>query len=227
MAILNLKILAKKPEWKKLNPSARVLLQTITTVSDKNGFTSYPGRFFMETSGIGSWETFQKAKKELEKSGLIKIEKYWTLLKHCNKIVPRSYLTYQITEDVVWKTDSNNLPLESDSQTTATEISAARAVADKHVEEWTELAAKTFDFAATAQERFERGSPDEKKTILRVVGSNLILKDKKLEVKPRNPFLLIREALSEVNHPKRIEPEEKIDSRLRIDDLRLQNPVWV
>ena len=95
------------------------------------------------------------------------------------------------------------------------------------MDEWTELAAKTFDFAATAKERFEKGSVEDKKTILRAIGSNLILKDRKLEINPRTPFLLIKEALSEINEPERIEPEEKIDNTLQIDDLRHQNPVWV
>lgn len=55
-------------------------------------------------------------------------------------------------------------------------------------EERLKLAADTLEFASTMQERFAQGDPDTKKAILTTVGSNLLLKDKKLSIEARKPF---------------------------------------
>lgn len=97
---------------------------------------------------------------------------------------------------------------------------------DQHVEEWTELAAKTFDFTVNIQERFRNGSVDDKRTILRAIGSNLILKDKRLYIKPRTPFLLIREVSKKINENNWLEPVRKADTALLSEGLFVQNTTW-
>ncbi|TSC95344.1 MAG: Resolvase protein, partial [Parcubacteria group bacterium Athens1014_10] len=54
-----------------------------------------------------------------------------------------------------------------------------------------ELTAQTFIFACQARFWFENGSLDDKKTILDVLGSNLLLEDKKLFIKAKEPFIII------------------------------------
>ena len=57
-----------------------------------------------------------------------------------------------------------------------------------------ELTAKTFAFAHEAKEMFLKGSLEAKRGILHGIGSNLILRDKKLTVQAEKPFLLIEKS---------------------------------
>lgn len=97
---------------------------------------------------------------------------------------------------------------------------------DRHIDEWTDLAAKTFDFASTAQERFANGDIEDRKIILRAIGSHLILKDKKLTIEARTPFLMIQKAVGEMNEFKRLAPNESADITLQSEVARPQNVVW-
>ena len=94
----------------------------------------------------------------------------------------------------------------------------------KRQDDWVELAGKCFNFAAKAQEKFLKGSIAEKRYLMRVFGSNLILKNKILEVEPRGPFKLITKALR--TSKVRLEPVEKIDLSGFNADLFYQNPSW-
>lgn len=59
------------------------------------------------------------------------------------------------------------------------------------IEKWLDIAEKTFDFACHARQWFAKGAPEEKGQILQVLGSNLTLKDKKLSLDLKKPFLWI------------------------------------
>lgn len=100
------------------------------------------------------------------------------------------------------------------------------AKVDRHIDEWTDLAAKTFDFAATAQERFTNGDIEDRKIILRAIGSHLILKDRKLTIEARTPFLMIQKAVDEMKDFNRLAPNKKADVTLQSEDLRPQNAIW-
>ena len=63
------------------------------------------------------------------------------------------------------------------------------------VEQWLELAEKTFEFACAARSWFAAGDLKTKKAILSAIGSNLTLKDKKLRIEAKNPFLIIEKSL--------------------------------
>ena len=93
---------------------------------------------------------------------------------------------------------------------------------DNHINEWLDMAEKTFKFACTAQERFANGTIEDKKTILRAIGSHLTIKDKQLQIEPRTPFLIISKALV-VN---RLAPEEKIDVMTQTPLYLPQNSSW-
>lgn len=98
---------------------------------------------------------------------------------------------------------------------------------DKQADEWIDLTAKTFDFAAKAQERFTNGSSEDKKTILKAVGSNLFLKNKELTIQPRKPFLLIKEAVSKVkSSDKRLEPIEVPEHTPKYEQFYAHHLVW-
>lgn len=59
-----------------------------------------------------------------------------------------------------------------------------------------DLAIKTFKFAHEALERFENGTPEIKKAIVRAIGSNFSLRDRKLSIDVEKPFQLIENALN-------------------------------
>jgi len=102
----------------------------------------------------------------------------------------------------------------------------------KHVgpqlEDRLKRAEQIFEFASTAQERFANGDLNTKKEILATIGSNLILKDKKLLIEARKPFFLLEKALfPEGTTISPIEPENigqsqarKIPSLFRRPELR-------
>lgn len=63
---------------------------------------------------------------------------------------------------------------------------------------WIETGERLFDFACYAQYWFENASPQDKFEILKTLGSNLTLKDKKLILELHNPFRVIGEILNRV-----------------------------
>ncbi len=97
---------------------------------------------------------------------------------------------------------------------------------DKYIDEWAELAAKTFDFAATAQDRFSDGDIEERKIILRAIGSHLLLKDKKLTIEARTPFFKIQQAVTEINTLERLEPNENVNNTAQSEVSQSQNIIW-
>jgi len=59
---------------------------------------------------------------------------------------------------------------------------------NEDLKEWVELSTKTFNFACYASVWFEKGTDEDKKAILSCLGSNLIIKDKKLSIS-YHPFI--------------------------------------
>lgn len=61
--------------------------------------------------------------------------------------------------------------------------------------QWVELAEQAFEFASQVKRWFAEGDLMTKKEILMAIGSNLVLKDKKLSIEARNPFLILETSL--------------------------------
>src|SRR5690606_33461106 len=59
----------------------------------------------------------------------------------------------------------------------------------KEMEQWLELSERTFNFARYARIWFEKGDNATKRSILACLGSNLVLKDQKINVE-LHPFFL-------------------------------------
>jgi hypothetical protein len=55
---------------------------------------------------------------------------------------------------------------------------------------------KTLIYAHEAREKFEKGTLEEKRTILQEFGSNLLLRDKKLIIEAEKPLVILEENLS-------------------------------
>ena len=88
-----------------------------------------------------------------------------------------------------------------------TELEAELNATGKQIEEWVELTEKTFNFARYARIWFAKGDLQTKRAIFACLGSDLVLKDKKLALTLRKPFNFIFEGLSQVERELvRLEP---------------------
>ena len=96
--------------------------------------------------------------------------------------------------------------------------------AGNRVEQQLKLSEQTFEFACVAQERFAKGDAKTKREILATIGSNLILKDKKLIIEARKPFFILENApVPEGSVISPIEPEiTKVAQRQIIPSLFLR-----
>ncbi len=65
------------------------------------------------------------------------------------------------------------------------------------VNEWVELTEGAFEFATYAKIKFEAGDIQIKTDILRTLGQNFYLKDKKLHIELQKPYLTLREGLKD------------------------------
>ena len=75
-------------------------------------------------------------------------------------------------------------------------MEALLASAGPQVDKQLALSVATFEFACAAQERFSNGDAMTKREMLSSIGSNLILKDKKLWIEARKPFFIIENVLT-------------------------------
>jgi len=96
---------------------------------------------------------------------------------------------------------------------------------DGRINNWIKKAEEIFDFAETAKGRFENGTFEEKRAILSDLGSNLILKDKKLIISIEKPLSFIEEAAKEVKaiHAG-LEPQEILKNKRILAKIYSQSP---
>ena len=69
---------------------------------------------------------------------------------------------------------------------------------EHRADSWLALTEKTFVFANRAKYWFENGTLEDKKMILEAIGSNLLIKDKKLFIQAKKPFLIIEKGLEQM-----------------------------
>ena len=77
-----------------------------------------------------------------------------------------------------------------------TDLESAMQNVESRIKQPFELSRRVFEFACLVQDRFARGNAKAKKDILAAVGSNLMLKDKKLLIEARKPFVILGDTLS-------------------------------
>lgn len=66
------------------------------------------------------------------------------------------------------------------------------------VTQWLDLSEKTFAFACHARHWFKNGDTQTKRGILVAIASNLTLKDQKLIIEAKNPFLILEKSLPRI-----------------------------
>ncbi len=165
------------------------------------------------------------SRKELEKSHRQALERQYKGV--CRKI--DNLLELRISESNV---DGNLLSDEEFQSKKATLLEDKARISDQmrnfdqHYDEWIDLTAQTFNFASTAQEKFEHGSPEIKKLILKAIGSHLVLKDRKLSVEVRKPFAFIQEVVSKYSIDQNwLAPVINADNTATKGDSSYQNEV--
>ncbi len=99
--------------------------------------------------------------------------------------------------------------------------------AQGRVERWLEIAERALTFACYARYWFADGTPEEKTRLLQAIGSNLVLKDKKLHVDIKKPFLLIRESLEKVSKAGgSFEPVQPGQNEAEPVPFHCESPMW-
>jgi hypothetical protein len=94
------------------------------------------------------------------------------------------------------------------------------------VNQWLDMVERTFDFACYARYWFKNGTPEEKSQILRALGSNLILKNKRLEIELKKSFTLIGQVADRVPQARApFEPRKSGKNELKLEESYSKNPV--
>lgn len=99
---------------------------------------------------------------------------------------------------------------------------------DTRSNEWFKKMEKALNFAKDAKERFEKGTLEDKKEILSILGSNLSLKDKKLSIAIQKPLLLIKQVSPQVKEIHNwLEPVKSFINKRTLSDAYAQSPMML
>ena len=97
---------------------------------------------------------------------------------------------------------------------------------DERIDHWLEYAEKVFHFAASASAAFTDGDLETKKQTLAALGSNLLLKDRKLILDLNKPLIAIKSGKDIANSIERsLEPPKSIYSIRDFEEIYKQFPV--
>lgn len=94
-------------------------------------------------------------------------------------------------------------------------------------ENWIKQAEAIFDFAERAKEKFETGTLEDKRTTLSILGSNLILRDKTLEISLEQRLALFLTVAPEVRElHARLEPTQVVENAEGWEKIYGKNKKW-
>jgi site-specific DNA recombinase len=95
---------------------------------------------------------------------------------------------------------------------------------EERIEKWIEIAEKAFNFACFARQWFQNGTPEEKTQILHALGSNLILKDKKIEIELKKTFVFLANVSNRLSKAEdRLEPVKSGGNKAKLGDYYSQS----
>ena len=99
---------------------------------------------------------------------------------------------------------------------------------EHRAESWLGVSEKVFSCACHAREWFRKGDLQTKKLILESIGSNLVLKDKKLSLEFKKPFFVIEKGLNGIPAENfRLEPADFAMVKPKNGVLAAQIPRWL
>ena len=92
--------------------------------------------------------------------------------------------------------------------------------------EWGRIGRNGFNFALEALEKFKNGDTDDKKLIIKTVGSNLILLYQKLQFQPRFLFLKYKEGIEKTKQEiARLVPTISLSEQANLENY-VKNSIW-
>lgn len=92
---------------------------------------------------------------------------------------------------------------------------------------WIETSERLFLFANQAVKKFKEGGPEVKRLILKTIGSNLYLKDKRVLIEAKKPFVILEEGIKNLrteNQP--LEPPKNGFPSLKDKGFSINIPSW-
>jgi hypothetical protein len=99
---------------------------------------------------------------------------------------------------------------------------------DSRVNKWMEKAEAVFAFARDARKAFEIDNPESQKQILFNLGSNLLLKDQKLQILIQKPLLLIGEVAPEARAIKnKVRTSKNAQNKRTLGEIYAQSPMML
>lgn len=91
---------------------------------------------------------------------------------------------------------------------------------------WMKKADEMFQFATTAKESFENGGLETRKRILANLGSNLLLKDRKISITIEKPLIYLEDASKELERiHKSVEPPKNSSNKELLAQLYASSPI--
>lgn len=94
-------------------------------------------------------------------------------------------------------------------------------------DQWMDDCEKTYTFACQARYQYQKASPEEKRQLISILGSNLFLKSKILCLNAPNEYLTIKKAIKDDSTIKTgFEPKVQIDGTIQTRPTPSLNPVW-
>lgn len=104
-------------------------------------------------------------------------------------------------------------------------IESSMSNAGMRIEDWADKAEEAFNFAIHARYRFATGNLEDKRLILSTIGSNLVLKDKRLYLDVTKPYCFLEEIVKvEPTTAEKFEPEKQLEMTPKLEALWAQNP---
>lgn len=98
----------------------------------------------------------------------------------------------EIVSDEEYKLQKNTLIAEK------SRIEGQLRNSEEDINKWVDLTEETFNFATYAKIHFDNGDYETKTNILRSVGQNFTLTDRRLNIELKKPFLIIKDGLKSI-----------------------------
>lgn len=119
--------------------------------------------------------------------------------KKSKELISKNLINLDKRKEVVCKMRIDGLIDEKEYQKKIKEIlneesQLNQEMSNETSEHWTKVIEATINFAGKMTELFEKGDVPTKQMILKILGSNIVLKNKKLEITPKSAFLFLSQA---------------------------------
>lgn len=96
----------------------------------------------------------------------------------------------------------------------------------RRIDDWIKNGDEMFTFIVTAKDVFENGSYKDRRGVLSALGSDLVIKDKKLIIDINKSLFPLQKISKDVKAIKdRLEPLNTLDKQERFEQMCLENPV--